>query len=408
MYENYKAPTIGAPYTQAKKYPQIDVKEPRFNLHLPKIITDKISFLCSAISREEWSGILFYTVEGSMKNFSLSMTVQDILPMDKGTSTFTGFDLDNRFIDYLIANPEAMNWKVGLIHSHNTMAVFFSGTDIQELHDNAKFHNFYLSLIVNNFEDMTAKLAVYSTTETEEVKVSYTALDEEGQPYFIEESVQKIPNERLYIFDCDIKREKQMPILDEQFSKAVQEILKPKYGFNSFPPQANKTTTKVTTSTAPATKVNDRRGTKMSKRERREQYTQKANQGLPNVFYQNVVLSLLDENSFKDDAEYNESEFEDKVGMIIDIIYGTSDIKSVEASEMLMEKLLRDYDSLFPYSGKSVPDIIRSLSRIAETVEDLLQQESYLRPFYALLKRTISNMEEPDIKKGNKEEVWTD
>ena len=41
-------------------------------------------------------------------------------------------------------------WKVGHIHSHNVMRVFFSGTDMDELHDNAPSHNFYVSLIVNN------------------------------------------------------------------------------------------------------------------------------------------------------------------------------------------------------------------------------------------------------------------
>jgi hypothetical protein len=44
---------------------------------------------------------------------------------------FTSYDLDNRFIDYLMEDPKRMKFKVGHIHSHNIMSVFFSGTDME-------------------------------------------------------------------------------------------------------------------------------------------------------------------------------------------------------------------------------------------------------------------------------------
>lgn len=50
-------------------------------------------------------------------------------------------------------NEHLEECRIGHIHSHNTMGVFFSGTDWGELEDNAPNHNYYLSLIVNNFMD---------------------------------------------------------------------------------------------------------------------------------------------------------------------------------------------------------------------------------------------------------------
>jgi hypothetical protein len=54
------------------------------------------------------------------------------------------------------------------------MNVFFSGTDMGELNDNSPKHNIYLSLIVNNYLDMTAKLAFIGKP------YSYVCKDDKG------------------------------------------------------------------------------------------------------------------------------------------------------------------------------------------------------------------------------------
>ena len=58
-----------------------------------------------------------------------------------------------------MSHPELMEIHSAHIHSHHNMAVFFSPTDDDELVVNSEFHNYYLSLIVNNRNEMTAKVA---------------------------------------------------------------------------------------------------------------------------------------------------------------------------------------------------------------------------------------------------------
>ncbi len=99
---------------------------------MPKHILHKIQFLCKSIPKVEWSGALFYSIEGSIKNpATFKITLEDILPLDMGTAAYTTYQLDDRFIDYLEEDWDVRTtWKVGHIHSHNVMRVFFSGTDL--------------------------------------------------------------------------------------------------------------------------------------------------------------------------------------------------------------------------------------------------------------------------------------
>src|SRR5690606_27372025 len=148
-------------------------------------ILNKIKYLCRAIPKVEWSGVLFYSVEGSIKDpENFVITLEDILPMDKGTSAYTEYTFDERIVEYMMADDKRDDWKMGHIHSHNTMPVFFSGTDISELEDNCVNHNYYLSLIVNNFMDFTAKVAFLASLN-EEVDIPFKARDENGELYNI-------------------------------------------------------------------------------------------------------------------------------------------------------------------------------------------------------------------------------
>ena len=121
-------------------------------------------------------------------------------------------------------NPEALDWKVAHIHSHNTMSTFFSGTDMSELEDNSKSHNFYLSLIVNNYMDFKAKVAIRATVK-EQIKSSYKALDERGKEYSIQDTTLKIDKDKLFIYDCDITSPVESVTVDEDFTKKVEAII---------------------------------------------------------------------------------------------------------------------------------------------------------------------------------------
>lgn len=192
-------------------------------------ILNKIKFLCKNIAKVEWSGPLFYSIEGDIsKPETFKITLQDILPLDMGTSGYTEYNLDDRFIDYLMEKEERMDWNVGHIHSHNTMQVFFSGTDMAELNDNCDGHNFYLSLIVNNYMDFMAKIAFCAKAEHDIKSVPYHALDNNGKPYVIETKDFIIKKEKMFTYDCVITSPAEEILVNDDFGARVAEIMKPK------------------------------------------------------------------------------------------------------------------------------------------------------------------------------------
>lgn len=198
---------------------------------MPNLVLNQIKFLCKNIPKEEWSGILFYTINGSIaypETFKIEL--KNILPLDKGSKSFTSYDLDNRLINYMMENPDAQNWKLGHIHSHNTMDVFFSGTDMDELKDNSESHNFYLSLIVNNFMDFKAKIAFRAKTKTscQITHEDFIALDENGEEYNIggSSSINKIEEiEKMFVYDCDVLSNVENINVSENFATKVKDII---------------------------------------------------------------------------------------------------------------------------------------------------------------------------------------
>ena len=89
-------------------------------------------------------------------------------------------------------------WKMGHIHSHHNMSTFFSGTDTDELHENAVNYLYYLSLIVNFSGKYSAKIAVHTKEEDRYL----VHKNETGDPV-----KTLIPGvERLMLIDCDIAK----------------------------------------------------------------------------------------------------------------------------------------------------------------------------------------------------------
>lgn len=141
--------------------------------------------------------------------------------MDKGTSGFTSYDFTDEVAEFIMdktmENPEFMTYKLGHIHSHNTMNVFFSGTDVDELHDNVGNHNIYLSLIVNNFMDMKAKVCYLAAPSC------YTCKDENGEEYQMPfENAEKI----MFVQDCAIEQPFQEIVVEPTFEERIREIIK--------------------------------------------------------------------------------------------------------------------------------------------------------------------------------------
>lgn len=93
-----------------------------------------------------------------MEKGNLVITCRDIYVMDIGSSGYTEFDMSPEVISYMTDKPELLDMQLGLIHSHNQMATFFSGTDTQTLKEEGRDRNHFVSLIVNNAGTYTAAI----------------------------------------------------------------------------------------------------------------------------------------------------------------------------------------------------------------------------------------------------------
>lgn len=133
--------------------------------------------------------------------------------MDIDTPVFTSYKFDGVFVKMLMENPHLRSMKKGHIHSHNKMTVFFSGVDTPELLDNSEFHNYYLSLIVNNVNEMIAKVA-YRVHKVSTTTDELTYNDVDGKPIVIKET-NEIKEDSILVYDCDIVK----PFIPDAFTR---------------------------------------------------------------------------------------------------------------------------------------------------------------------------------------------
>ena len=212
------------------KRPDYEVKQldTLLPLEVPKEVLDKIKLLCKNIPKVEWSGVLFYTTEGSIKNpTTFKITLKDVLPMHVGDMHSTEYQLDAKFIDFIEEDFDVRaTWQVGHIHSHHCMGTFFSGVDNDELYGNSISHNYYLSFITNNYLDFQAKVAFTSTAKKDILAVPYVALDEEGKEYVIGKQDFIVDSKKVFVYDCEISSTKEDLVIEDSFVSKMQGIIK--------------------------------------------------------------------------------------------------------------------------------------------------------------------------------------
>lgn len=218
-------------------------------LVIPKQILDKIAFLHKEVTKNtEWSCILIYkTIEGSIEDHeNWIIEVEDIIPMDVGTSGYTEYEIkaEDEYATDIWMEALMQDKKMGHLHTHHSMATFFSGTDMSELHDNAPKHSYYLSLIVNYQEpkNWIAKVAICGQTVRKGTKkvegniktISSWSASTEPFEQDIDLNKEEVIDETkdiLYTIDCDLifDSEANIPV---PFAERVKEICKPKRSFH--------------------------------------------------------------------------------------------------------------------------------------------------------------------------------
>ena len=144
-----------------------------YKLIIPAEVERKIRFVCREVWNTEWSGTLFFTHEGSFENDDLVIRCVDIYVMDIGTQAYTEFDMNPDVIAYMTEHSELLDCQMGLIHSHNNMSTFFSGTDTATLKEEGRDRNNFVSLIVNNAGSYTAAITRRIKSKQVKESVSY-------------------------------------------------------------------------------------------------------------------------------------------------------------------------------------------------------------------------------------------
>ena len=140
-------------------------------------VINQVQLFCKEVPSLEWSGPIFYTCE-EISNDTV-ITLHEIFLMDIGSPGYTEYDYSSEVIGFKMENPHILDMREGNIHSHNNMSVFFSGTDNNDLRENTLTHNFYLSVIVNNAFDVSARLAFRGEVEeSSELKIKYRENEE--------------------------------------------------------------------------------------------------------------------------------------------------------------------------------------------------------------------------------------
>lgn len=153
------------------------------------------------------------------------MKAKYIFLMDIGTAGFTEYETDTDIVDMYDNVEDAMDLKIGHIHTHHTMSTFFSGTDNEELQDNVDKHNYYLSLIVNFASTYSAKVAFLSDVHTHS-KMSYVN-DKGNKSHFKTDKVGKtmvlINMSIQYEYNDDFFYKRYAQVKEKTKTKVVQQ-----------------------------------------------------------------------------------------------------------------------------------------------------------------------------------------
>lgn len=217
-----------------------------FKIVIPAEVEKKIRFLCKNIWDVEWSGVLFYKVEGAFEDKSLTIRCVDLFQMDIGTSAYTEFNVSPDMATYMVDHPELLEEGIyqGLIHSHNNMATFFSGTDTATLSAEGNDMAHFVSLIVNNAGKYTAGVTrKYKCVQTVSEKYTYPTWNGE-----VREGVETfdIEEEKLEWFNLDIVFEDTTDDFETEMMERIKEIkeakkkvVTPMYGGRNYPQYGN-------------------------------------------------------------------------------------------------------------------------------------------------------------------------
>ena len=228
------------------------LRQEKYKMLIPKEVEKKIRLLLNEIRNIEWSGVLFYDVEGNFEDGSLKIICKDILPMDIGNATYTEWDMNADVVSYIVDHPELAGIYHGLIHSHHSMSTFFSGTDTNTLKEEGSDVNHFVSLIVNNAGTYNAAITrkvelkndIYSVynyksfnNTTIQGNYDYTECKEAIEYFYLDIEVERTEDNNGELLDriSQLKEVKKKPVF-EPFQYSKQDYVPYKSSMETFKP----------------------------------------------------------------------------------------------------------------------------------------------------------------------------
>lgn len=200
----------------------LELNETRYNLVVTKNLEDKIRFLCNKVSNIEWSGVLFYTVEGNYQN-NLKIICHDLYLKDVGNNVSTEFTTEADEVNYAVEH-DLMDCFTGLIHSHHVMRTNFSGTDLNTLYTEGLDTNNFVSLIVNNQGTYSAAITRKEIRKYD-IHLTRTNCFFDGNSQDSKEHTSKEITKVIYNYlDITIEKDKKLSELEQRYNEVKSKI----------------------------------------------------------------------------------------------------------------------------------------------------------------------------------------
>lgn len=202
-----------------------------YKLIVPTEVEEKIRYLIRKFPHTEWSGVLFYTHQGSFEEDNLVIVCKDIFPMDLGTSGWTEFKMSEDVAAYMAENIELFDCETGLVHSHHQLGAYFSGQDMKMVQQEGNDTNCFVSLVVDTrgkyVAIVTRKVQTKSEVTVKNLGTSYEFFGEgtKGITHSNTETTKVVDKEVIEYFDLDVERhevDNTLAYLDTRFDEIVQ------------------------------------------------------------------------------------------------------------------------------------------------------------------------------------------
>jgi len=138
----------------------------KLNISISPAFEANFRYLMSEVADTEWGGVVVYDMKNSFLDDEIDIELLDFMLLDIGSVAETSHTYaENPELTTLLMSY--LGKPYGLIHSHVTGEVYYSGTDTKEIIEREKYYpQGYLSVVTNTKGDILVRISKYFETLT--------------------------------------------------------------------------------------------------------------------------------------------------------------------------------------------------------------------------------------------------